>query len=185
MQPSLPTNRRKGHAGTTTCGRLERLPGAARYEKAPFIGPQDRGEAIYRACLGAYQILEARPDGHKVRSAREPPAPDCREGPATASSGPARPPPSGWAAPVCPNRGRHTCSGTDLRLDVGVQVRVVRSLPRVTREIGNKLPDVHAPPLEFRVWNVGGPVRYRQGKHASCAHVRTLARGPPTHGPAP
>ncbi len=58
--------------------RLERLTGAARREEAPFVGP-DRGEAIYRACLGAYQILEARPDGHKVWSARQPPAADYRE----------------------------------------------------------------------------------------------------------
>ncbi|MDE0693903.1 MAG: hypothetical protein OXI55_16885 [Gammaproteobacteria bacterium] len=58
--------------------RLARLTGAARREEAPFVGP-DRGEAIYRACLGAHQILEARPDGHKVLAAREPPAPDYRE----------------------------------------------------------------------------------------------------------
>lgn len=53
---------------------LERLTGAARREEAPFVGP-DRGEAIYRACLAAQQILEARPDGHKALSKREPPAP--------------------------------------------------------------------------------------------------------------
>ena len=31
---------------------------------------------IYRVCLGCWQVLEARPDGHEIKMRREPPASD-------------------------------------------------------------------------------------------------------------
>lgn len=57
--------------------RLRRLIGAAdrELEAAPLAGAE-RGDALYRACLGASQILDARPDGGSVRFRQEPPAPD-------------------------------------------------------------------------------------------------------------
>ena len=56
--------------------RLARMVGAATREAARFVPREDRGEAICRACLGASQILDARPDGDRLRLQQEPPAPD-------------------------------------------------------------------------------------------------------------
>lgn len=56
--------------------RLDRVSGAASREAARFVPQEDRGEAIYRACLGACQILDTRPDGDRLRLQQEPPAPD-------------------------------------------------------------------------------------------------------------
>lgn len=60
--------------------RLRRLMGAAdrELEAAPLVAAE-RGDALYRACLGASQILDARPDGESVRFHQEPPAPDYPE----------------------------------------------------------------------------------------------------------
>ena len=57
--------------------RVRRLIGAAdrELETASFAGG-NRGDALYRACLGARQVLDARPDGESVRFRQEPPAPD-------------------------------------------------------------------------------------------------------------
>ena len=52
---------------------------AAKREDAPLsdgIEEADRGELIHRLCLGCWQILDARPDGHEIRMRREPPASD-------------------------------------------------------------------------------------------------------------
>ena len=58
--------------------RLRRLLGAADRE-LEAVAPADdaqRGDALYRACLGARQVLDARPDGESVRFLQEPTAPD-------------------------------------------------------------------------------------------------------------
>jgi len=58
--------------------RLRRLLGAADRE-LEAVAPADdaeRGDALYRACLGARQVLDARPDGESVGLRQEPPAPD-------------------------------------------------------------------------------------------------------------
>lgn len=57
--------------------RLRRLMGAAdrELEATPLVAAE-RGDALYRACLGASQILDARPDGESLRFHQEPPAPD-------------------------------------------------------------------------------------------------------------
>ena len=61
----------------STDERLRRLIGAAdrEFEAAPLVAAE-RGDALYRACLGARQILDARLDGEFVRFRQEPPAPD-------------------------------------------------------------------------------------------------------------
>lgn len=59
--------------------RVRRLTGAAAREAAVGTAQEDRGEAIHRACLGARQILDARPDGDRLRLRQEPPAPDYRD----------------------------------------------------------------------------------------------------------
>ena len=57
--------------------RLRRMVGAADRElEAAPLEDAKRGDALYRACLGARQILDARPDGESVRFRQEPPAPD-------------------------------------------------------------------------------------------------------------
>ena len=57
--------------------RLRRLIGAADRElEAVTPSDAERGDALYRACLGARQVLDARPDGESVRLRQEPPAPD-------------------------------------------------------------------------------------------------------------
>ena len=58
-------------------GRLRCLIGASDRElEAVAPGDAERGDALYRACLGARQILDARPDGESVCFRQEPPAPD-------------------------------------------------------------------------------------------------------------
>ena len=60
--------------------RLRRIVDAAEREREPAAPPDaERGDALYRACLGASQILDARPDGESVRFRQEPPAPDYPE----------------------------------------------------------------------------------------------------------
>ena len=61
----------------STDERLRRLMGAAdrELEAAPLVAAE-RGDALYRACLGARQVLDARPDGESVRFRQEPTAPD-------------------------------------------------------------------------------------------------------------
>ena len=57
--------------------RLRCLIGAADRElEAAAPSDAERGDALYRACLGASQVLDARPDGESVRLRQEPPAPD-------------------------------------------------------------------------------------------------------------
>lgn len=57
--------------------RLRRLIGAADREiEAAAPAGAERGDALYRACLGARQVLDARPDGESVRFLQEPAAPD-------------------------------------------------------------------------------------------------------------
>lgn len=57
--------------------RLRCLIGAADRESEPAApAAAERGHALYRACLGARQVLDARPDGESVRFRQEPPAPD-------------------------------------------------------------------------------------------------------------
>lgn len=58
--------------------RLDRLTAAAARDAVPTTSHSDRGEAICRACLGAFQILDARPDGDRIRLQQEPPAADYR-----------------------------------------------------------------------------------------------------------
>ena len=61
----------------STDERLRRLIGAADRElKGTSLPDVERGDALYRACLGASQVLDARPDGESVRFGQEPPAPD-------------------------------------------------------------------------------------------------------------
>ena len=60
--------------------RLRRLIGAVdRESEAAVPVGAERGDALYRACLGARQVLDARPDGEFVRLRQEPPAPDYAE----------------------------------------------------------------------------------------------------------
>ena len=59
--------------------RLRRLTSAADREAVAFTPQADRGQAIHRACLGACQILDARPDADRLRLQQEPPAPDYRD----------------------------------------------------------------------------------------------------------
>ena len=58
--------------------RLDLLTAAAARDAVPITSHSDPGEAICRACLGAFQILDARPDGDWVRLQQEPPAADYR-----------------------------------------------------------------------------------------------------------
>ena len=58
--------------------RLNLLTAAAARDAVPATPHSDPGEAIYRACLGAFQIMDARPDGDRVRLRQEPPAADYR-----------------------------------------------------------------------------------------------------------
>lgn len=58
--------------------RLRRLSAAADRDAAPVTSRSDPGEAICRACLGVRQILDARPDGDRLRLQQEPPAADYR-----------------------------------------------------------------------------------------------------------
>ena len=61
----------------STDERLRRLIGAADRElEGTSLADAERGDALYRACLGASQVLDARPDGESVRFGQEPPAPD-------------------------------------------------------------------------------------------------------------
>ena len=39
---------------------------------------EDRADQLYRVCLSACQILDARPDGREARLRQEPPATDYR-----------------------------------------------------------------------------------------------------------
>ena len=79
----------RGEVGVETCAilpsmkelsadeRLRRLIGAADREcEGASLADAERGDALYRACRGAFQILDARPDGESVRFRQEPPAPD-------------------------------------------------------------------------------------------------------------
>ncbi len=56
--------------------RVRRVIDAPKREDAPLPEGVDRGDLIYRVCLGARQVLEARPDGHEIMMRREPPASD-------------------------------------------------------------------------------------------------------------
>ena len=56
--------------------RVQRVIDAAKREDAPLPEGVDRGDLIYRVCLGARQVLDARPDGHEIKMRREPPAAD-------------------------------------------------------------------------------------------------------------
>ena len=56
--------------------RVQRVIDAAEREDAPLPKDVDRGDLIYRVCLGCWQVLEARPDGHEIKMRREPPASD-------------------------------------------------------------------------------------------------------------
>lgn len=56
--------------------RVQRLIEAAKREDAPLPQEASRGDLIYRVCLGAWQVLEARPDGNEVKMRQEPPAAD-------------------------------------------------------------------------------------------------------------
>ena len=56
--------------------RVQRVIAAAAREDAPLPDGTDRGDLVYRVCLGCWQVLEARPDGHEIKMHREPPASD-------------------------------------------------------------------------------------------------------------
>ena len=49
---------------------------AAKREAASLPAEADRGDLIYRVCLGCWQVLEARSDGYEIKMRREPPASD-------------------------------------------------------------------------------------------------------------
>ena len=79
----------RSEAGEETCAilasmkefsadeRLRRLIGAVEREsEGATLAGAERGDALYRACLGARQVLDARPDGESARFRQEPPAPD-------------------------------------------------------------------------------------------------------------
>ena len=59
--------------------RVRRIIDAAKREDAPLPDGVDRGDLIYRVCLGAQQVLDARPDGDEIKMRREPPAADWPE----------------------------------------------------------------------------------------------------------
>ena len=51
-----------------------------RHKKSDAPPPEEeRGEILYRVCLGARQIADSRPDGAVVRARQQPPAHDYRE----------------------------------------------------------------------------------------------------------
>ena len=50
-----------------------------RKEPDPLPLEERRGEMLYRACLGARQVADSRPDGAVVRARQQPPADDYRE----------------------------------------------------------------------------------------------------------
>ena len=56
--------------------RVQRVIEAAKREDAPSPTEADRGDLIYRVCLGCWQVLEARADGHEIKMRRETPASD-------------------------------------------------------------------------------------------------------------
>lgn len=56
--------------------RVQHVIDAAKREDAPLPVETDRGDLIYRVCLGCWQVLDARPDGHEIKMRREPPASD-------------------------------------------------------------------------------------------------------------
>ena len=56
--------------------RVQRVIDAAKREDAPLPAGVDRADLIYRVCLGAWQVLDARPDGDEIKMRREPPAAD-------------------------------------------------------------------------------------------------------------
>ena len=61
--------------------RVRRLIGAAdRKRDHRAVGTmEDRADLLYRVCLSACQILDARPDGQEARLRQEPPAADYRQ----------------------------------------------------------------------------------------------------------
>ena len=54
----------------------QRVIDAAEREDASLPDGEDRGDLIYRICLGAQQVLDARQDGDEIRMRRESPAAD-------------------------------------------------------------------------------------------------------------
>lgn len=56
--------------------RVRRVVDSARREDAPLSDGMDRGDLIYRVCLGSWQVLQARADGDEIKMRREPPASD-------------------------------------------------------------------------------------------------------------
>lgn len=59
--------------------RVQRVVDVAKREDAPLPNGVERGDLIYRVCLAAQQVLDARPDGDEIRMRREPPAADWPE----------------------------------------------------------------------------------------------------------
>ena len=59
--------------------RVRRVIDASKREDAPLPDGMDRGDLIYRVCLGAQQVLDARPDGDEIKMRRDPPAADWPE----------------------------------------------------------------------------------------------------------
>ena len=58
--------------------RVRRVIAAASRKGSPRRSDSAPGEAIHRACLGASQILDARPDGEVLRFRNEPRQPTTR-----------------------------------------------------------------------------------------------------------
>ena len=56
--------------------RVQRVIDAARRGDVPLRDGMDRGDVVYRVCLGAWQVLAARADGDEIKMRREPPASD-------------------------------------------------------------------------------------------------------------
>ena len=56
--------------------RVQRVIDAAKREEAHWPEDADRGDLLYRVCLGCWQVLEARADGHEIKMRQEPPAAD-------------------------------------------------------------------------------------------------------------
>ena len=61
--------------------RVRRLIGAAerKRDQGAVGATEDRGDLLYRVCLSACQILDARADGREARLRQEPPAADYRQ----------------------------------------------------------------------------------------------------------
>lgn len=55
---------------------MQRVIAAAKREETPLPEGVDRGDLIYRVCLGSWQVLDARSDGEEIKMRREPPAAD-------------------------------------------------------------------------------------------------------------